>query len=288
MAATVYVTNIGVKTDDKEIKDFFSFCGKISSIEITPSADDTKSATVTFDKETASRTALLLNHTKLGGNEITVTAPHPPSSSTPTPPEDRANDPNPQLTQEEKPRSRILAELLAHGYVVADQGLQHAITLDEQHNLSSRFTSTLRQLDERTRATDRARTADASYGISARAGSLLTGLGSYFEKAKDTPTGKRIVGFYTTGQRQVQDIHNEAKRLAELKKEEAGGGLYKGWGIDRVMEKIHGSGSQEGEGKEEAAGAAATVIPPAAETTTTTTTTTTAPAAPAAERPEAS
>jgi len=25
MAATVYVTNIGAKTDDKEIKDFFSF-----------------------------------------------------------------------------------------------------------------------------------------------------------------------------------------------------------------------------------------------------------------------
>ncbi|KAL2162260.1 hypothetical protein VTH06DRAFT_7173 [Thermothelomyces fergusii] len=268
MAITVYVKNIGAQTEDKEIRDFFSFCGKIASIDITAEGE-TKSATVSFEKETAARTALLLNHTKLGGNEITVAGD---KVSTPPPPSPRegaaaeageggaGGDGASVLTQEEKPRSRILAEILAHGYLVADQGLQKAIALDEQHNITARFVRTLRQLDERTRATDHARAADASYGITQRASSLLTGLGSYFEKASNTPTGRRIVEFYTTSQRQVQDIHNEARRLAELKKEEAGGSLYKGLGLDKVpgMDKVLGRfGSGSGSGAPSAAAAAA-------------------------------
>ncbi|KAL2175025.1 uncharacterized protein P884DRAFT_229051 [Thermothelomyces heterothallicus CBS 202.75] len=251
MATTVHVKNIGAQTEDKEIKDFFSFCGKISSIDIT-SEGETKSATVNFEKETAARTALLLNHTQLGGNEITVTGDNvstpPPQESSADAAERGADDVSSVLTQEEKPRSRILAEILAHGYLVADQGLQKAIALDEQHNITARFVKTLRQLDERTHATDHARAADASYGITQRASSLLTGLNSYFEKASNTPTGKRIVDFYTTSQRQVQDIHNEARRLAELKKEEAGGSLYKGLGLDKVpgMDKVLGRFSSQG------------------------------------------
>ncbi|KAK3292474.1 uncharacterized protein B0H64DRAFT_347307 [Chaetomium fimeti] len=255
MATTVYVKNVGSQTEDKEIKDFFSFCGKISSIDITTEGD-LKSATVTFEKETAARTALLLNHTQLGGNEIAVTG-----DNVSTPPHEAAAagdasdaDRDSVLTQEEKPRSRILAEVLAHGYLVADQGLQRAIALDEQHNITSRFVGTLRQLDERTHATDRAQAAYASYGnyVIPPANSLLTGLGSYFEKASNTPTGKRIVGFYTTGQRQVQDIHAEARRLAELKKEETGGSLYKGLGLDKVLGRF-----QQGGAAGETAGTAA-------------------------------
>ncbi|KAL2149297.1 hypothetical protein VTH82DRAFT_8645 [Thermothelomyces myriococcoides] len=271
MATTVHVKNIGSQTEDKEIKDFFSFCGKISSIDITTEGES-KSATVVFEKETAARTALLLNHTQLGGSEITVTGdkvstPPPPQEGPADTAERGADDASSVLTQEEKPRSRILAEVLAHGYLVADQGLQKAIALDEQHNITSRFVKTLRQLDERTRATDHARAADASYGITQRASSLLTGLNSYFEKASNTPTGKRIVEFYTTSQRQVQDIHNEARRLAELKKEESGGSLYKGLGLDKVpgVDKVLGrftntqgssataaSASSEGEEKKDA------------------------------------
>jgi RNA recognition motif-containing protein len=72
MANTVSVKNIAEQTDDKEIKDFFSFCGKISDIKVVPEGS-TKSATVVFEKETAAKTALLLNNTKLGPNEISVT-----------------------------------------------------------------------------------------------------------------------------------------------------------------------------------------------------------------------
>ncbi|KAK3682399.1 hypothetical protein B0T22DRAFT_282586 [Podospora appendiculata] len=233
MASVVTVKNIAASTSEKEVKDFFSFCGKVTSIEVT-SEGATKSATVTFDKAGAARTALLLNHTKLGDNEINVssTASSDDDAAQHTHQSDRDTD---EITQEEKPRARILAEYLAHGYLVADTGLKTAIALDEKHGVSQRFLATLHDLDHKYHATDRAKTADQSYGITNRANSLLSGLSSYFEKAIDTPTGKKIASFYTTGQRQVSDIHNEARRLAELKKQEAGGSSYKAAGLDKVF-----------------------------------------------------
>jgi Ser/Thr protein kinase RdoA (MazF antagonist) len=97
--------------------------------------------------------------------------------------------------------------------------------------------NTLTQLDNKFHATDRAKAADQSYGITNRVSSLFSGLSSYFEKATDTPTGKKLVKFYTDGQRQVQDIHAEAQRLKELKKEEHGGSAYKASGLERVFGK---------------------------------------------------
>lgn len=238
---TVKVKNISAKTDDQEIRDFFTFCGKITSLDVTTKGD-TKSATVTFEKETAAKTALLLNHTKLGDSEISVAgtaslegAGSGPDSDAGVSGSDAANSDEVHISQEEKPRARILAEYLAHGYLVADTGLQRAISLDEKHGMWQRFLSTLQSLDQKYHATDRARTADQSYGISQRANSLLTGISSYFEKASNTPTGKRIAGFYTQGQRQVVDIHTEARRLADLKREQAGGSSYKAAGLERVF-----------------------------------------------------
>jgi len=233
MSTTIYVKNIGPKTEDKEIKDFFSFCGKINSIDVT-SEGETKSATVAFEKETAAKTALLLNHTKLGSHEISVTSnsTNEHDNGAPTTNADRDTD---EITQEEKPRARILAEYLASGYLVADTGLQRAIALDEKHGVTQRFLSTLQTLDQKVHATDRAKTADQTYGITGRAASLLTGLSSYFEKATATPTGKKIVDFYTTSRREVEDIHQEARRLADLKKQEAGGSSYKAAGLDKVF-----------------------------------------------------
>ncbi|KAK9440990.1 vip1 [Metarhizium brunneum] len=234
-AATVHVTNIASATSDEEVRNFFSFCGKIADFKVATEGDS-KSADVTFEKETAMKTALLLNNTQLGPNHISVT-----SSSSTTDDEghhdakvDRDSD---DITQEEKPRARILAEYLAHGYVVGDAAIEHAIELDTKHNVSHRFLSTIQSIDQKYHATDRAKAADTSYGISQRANSLLTGIGSYFEKASNHPTGKKIAKFYTDSSRQVQDIHAEARRLADLKKQEHGGSAYKAAGLERVFGK---------------------------------------------------
>ncbi|KAI8168915.1 Protein vip1 [Colletotrichum sp. SAR 10_70] len=233
---TVHVKNIAAATEDKEIKDFFSFCGKITDIQVTP-AGETKDAAVTFEKETAAKTAILLNNTQLGTSHITVASASGDSNDDGSHFKDNANRDTDEITQEEKPRSRILAEYLAQGYVVGDAALQRAIELDTQHGVSSRFFGTLQNLDQKYHATDRAKATDQSYGITARAQGLFGGLSSYFEKATSSPTGKRIVTFYQDGSRQVQDIHTEARRLADLKKEQHGGSAYKASGLERFLGK---------------------------------------------------
>ena len=70
-----------------------------------------------------------------------------------------------EITQEEKPRARILAEYLAHGYVIGDATLQRAIELDSKHGVSSRFFTTLQGFDSKLHATDRAKATDQTYGI---------------------------------------------------------------------------------------------------------------------------
>jgi len=240
---TVHVKNISAETSEKEIKDFFSFCGKITDIKVTPAADNTKDATVVFEKETAARTAQLLNNTQLGGTQITVTPESAQSDEATTSHTTNAERDSDEITQEEKPRSRILAEYLAHGYVIGDAALQRSLELDQKHGVTSRFMSTLQNLDAKYHATEKAKATDQSYGLSQRAGTLFGGLNSYFEKATNTPTGKKLVQFYSDGSRQVQDIHAEARRLANLKKEDAGGSAYKAAGLEKVFGKEKPAGS---------------------------------------------
>ncbi|KAL2890136.1 Protein vip1 [Ceratocystis lukuohia] len=245
MTNVVYVTDISASTDDKEIKEFFSFCGKVTAISIEADGADKKKATVTFEKDTAMKTALLLHHTQLGSSKITVTG----SANL-----DEHNDPTPaqrdgdEITQEEKPRSRILAEYLAHGYVVGDAALEQAVVLDKKHNVSQRFLTTLQSLDSKYKATDRARATDESYGISTRGKGLLFGLNSYFEKAVGTPAGKKIAKFYEEGSKQAQDIHTEARRLADLKKDQAGGSAYRASGLEKVFGKARCSATTDSAG----------------------------------------
>ncbi|KAL2207048.1 RNA recognition domain-containing protein [Sarocladium strictum] len=233
-ASTVNVSNISGSTTDGEIRDFFSFCGKIADIKVTTEGE-TKKAEVTFEKETAKKTALLLNNTQLGSQHISVTSATGDNDDDGSHfSKERDSD---EITQEEKPRARILAEYLAHGYVIGDATLQRAIELDSKHGVSSRFLNTLQGFDNKLHATDRAKATDQTYGITERANSLLTGLSSYFEKAANTPTGQKIVQFYSDSSKQVQDIHAEARRLANLKTEEADGSAVKAAGLEKVFGK---------------------------------------------------
>ena len=95
--------------------------------------------------------------------------------------------------------------------------ISKAIALDSKHGFTNRFTSTLASFDDKYKATDTAKSMDAKYGVSDRAMSAWGGLNSYFEKAMGTPTGQRVRSFYVQGDKQVRDVHNEARRLADLK-----------------------------------------------------------------------
>ncbi|KAF8246132.1 hypothetical protein K440DRAFT_632604 [Wilcoxina mikolae CBS 423.85] len=210
--STVDVSNISPEATEGELTNFFSFCGKITSLSYNV---DANSATITFERDSAARTALLLHGTPLHETSISVSSASPPSEPSPTTPDPSSSD----LRQEDKPISAIFAEYLASGYKIGDSALQKAIELDQKHQLTSRFATYLNNilstLDSKTGASERAKAADQTFHLSEKA----QGLARYFEKALESPAGQKVRAFYQSGEKQVLDIHNEAKRLAGLKKE---------------------------------------------------------------------
>jgi len=213
MATTIHVEGIAAATSDQEVRDFFSFCGKIVNLSVTPTTnekDASKSATVTFEKETAAKTALLLDNTQLGPSQVHV------KSAASLAELSRGHD-HEEIEQDDKPRSRILAEYLAHGYVLSDKVIEKALALDTQHGISAKFQQALSNFDSKYNATDKARTVDDKYGVTRSATQAWNGFNSYFDAAVNTPSGQKLRQFYDAGNRQVLDVHNEARHLANLK-----------------------------------------------------------------------
>lgn len=147
---------------------------------------------MTFEKETAAKTALLLDNTQLGPAQVQVTA----ASTIGDIAGGKAADDDEEVAPEDKPRTRIIAEYLAHGYVVSDKAIQNAIDLDKKHGISSRFTQALTDFDSKFKVSDRTKAADSQYKVSEKANNAWVGLSSYFEKALDTPTGHKLRQFY--------------------------------------------------------------------------------------------
>ncbi|KAH7028255.1 hypothetical protein B0J12DRAFT_770829 [Macrophomina phaseolina] len=187
--ASVHVENISAQTSEKEICDFFSFCGKIRSLSLDSTAENTQSATVTFEKETAAKTALLLDNTQLGHTQVTISE---------------------HIEQEDKPRGRIMAEYLAYGYAISDEAIEKALELDKQHGVSSRFTNALKAFDQKRKESEKANSGWRSPS-------------SYFDKAFSTSAGRELRKFYEQGNKQVIDVHNEARHLVNLKKQQEAG-----------------------------------------------------------------
>lgn len=194
--------------------------GKIIDLKIEPDGQ-TQKTIVSFERETAAKTALLLDNTQLGPNQVHVSSTTGSKEDDGTHFNTNTQRDSDEITQEEKPRTRIVAEYLAHGYVLGDTTLQRAIDLDNKHGVTNRFLSTLQKLDSKYSAIEKAKSVDQSYGVTPKVNNLLTGLSSYFEKAAGTPSGRKLVQFYSQTSRQVLDIHKEARRLADLKKSES-------------------------------------------------------------------
>ncbi|KAL5381966.1 hypothetical protein DPSP01_006909 [Paraphaeosphaeria sporulosa] len=218
--STVHVENISTKTTQDEIKSFFSFCGKISDISVTPTNENSQSASVTFEKPAAAKTALLLDNTQLGPNSVHVTASKSIDelAGDKAASAEEAKDGDHHIEQEEKPRARIVAEYLAHGYTISDKAIEQALALDKQHGISTRFTNVLQTFDQRFQATQKAQAVDTKLGVSDKVVAGWRGLNSYFDKAASTPTGQKLREFYVQGNKTVLDVHNEARHLADLKK----------------------------------------------------------------------
>jgi len=222
----VVVTNISASTNEKVLREFFSFCGEIEELHLIPSGD-TQKAIVRFNRESAARTALLLSNAYLGEKNIFV-APYfddlPPYVN-----QDQPLDPNqkePILRQEDKPKLSIVVELLANGYVLNDKIIDGAKSFDEKYGVSNTFQSYLASakgmasdLDSTYHVSEKihivsedvqkkAGEIDEKYHVSEKIGAATTSAKKLAETAIASETGQKVQGF-------LLDVWNKAKTINE-------------------------------------------------------------------------
>ncbi|KAH7885131.1 hypothetical protein F5I97DRAFT_1928555 [Phlebopus sp. FC_14] len=223
---TVNVSGISTTTTESALHDFFSFCGNIKSIDLEE-GDGQKSAVIAFEKHSAANTALMLNDGTLDGATLRVTS-DTEHSDRHDPQEHHTTEP---FEQSDKPRAGIAAEYLAKGYKLSDHILQRAIELDNKQGISKNFISYMHELDTTVgkkalgpdqtisgkvqstfkEAHSRAKSVDEQKGYSKVAH-------EYYAKALASPFGQSVLSFYTSTSKQVMDIHEEARRIADQHK----------------------------------------------------------------------
>ncbi|KAK9325686.1 hypothetical protein V1517DRAFT_314036 [Lipomyces orientalis] len=226
---SIIVSNISPEVTQQQISDFFSFCGKISSINVrdassAETATKLQEARIVFENEAAAKTALLLTDTKLGNSNVVVqpdtSAPAETAESTGLAAAATAEEEN-DIQQEYKPKAAIIAEIISHGYVLSDKAVEMSAEFDKQHGLSTRFQKFLSDVDAKYSITNRAATtassADTKYGITERVNQTRGLFQHYLDMAMGSSAGAKVRKFYADASKEANDIHKEARRLADLR-----------------------------------------------------------------------
>lgn len=234
--ATIIASNIPVTSTEEKISEFFSFCGKIKQMEVVDKTEKLKTIKVQFEKASAVSTALLLNGAEFEGSQIEVVEAEGDKEATLARSEN-ANDgaaADGDIEQEEKPKSAVIAELLAHGYVLQSSLVEKAVAFDQEHGLSDRFRNFISGLDEKYHLHDKNQQladqtsslynqANSQWGIENRWNSGMRTLNTYLDKLKKEKYGSQVHDFYTKTAQDVKSVNEEALRLAELKKNQQEG-----------------------------------------------------------------
>jgi len=225
MPYSVNVSGIAPSTSQTQLRDFFTFCGGITTIDYQ---EKEGKASIAFEKPSAAKTALMLNGGSLDGSTLSVT------SDVVHPDEDHHQTSARAFEQSDKPRAGIAAEYLAKGYKLSDNILEQAIAMDHKHGISTKFLNYFQSLDKNVgaralgpdqtisgklqstvgSATQQARAVDEQKGFSKT-------VNDYYLSAITSPFGQKVKAFYTDTSKQVQDIHEEARRIADQEKSQA-------------------------------------------------------------------
>ncbi|WWC58528.1 uncharacterized protein I303_101071 [Kwoniella dejecticola CBS 10117] len=232
---TIHVSGLATETTEDKLHDFFSFCGKLVSVKKSGNEAD-----ITFEKLSAMRTSLMLNGGTLDGAHLEVTSASDAEPKTASVLPTGASGATAigategGISQEDKPRAAIVAEYLAHGYALGDNIVQKAIDIDNKQGISARFLSFFNSLDSTvgSKVVGENKTVSGKINETAAAGvakarevdqhrGFTAKFHDYYSKVFGTPLGQKVVQFYTSTQKQVLDVHEEAKRIADEKKANA-------------------------------------------------------------------
>lgn len=254
--STIIVSHIPNSVTTEKLENFFGFCGHVVSITSIPDQSQvSKSYEIHFESPKALSTALLLNEAELDGVPIEVQEKPLDTKAAPSAYDNAEKDDDntinaasakgetgdnkvqhstktgdanyDDISQEEKPKYAIMAQLLANGYIISDNVIQSAIKIDEKNGYSTKFKNFISSLDEKylhsqtpgTTANKNLTTAQDTFTSAQNTlASYSKTLAHYFEKASNTPYGIKIHEFYQNFAKDVQEVHKEATRLVELKK----------------------------------------------------------------------
>lgn len=211
-------------------------------------------AKVTFAKESAAKTALMLNGGTLEGSTLSVTSDAvetPDLAKAPATTEAPSAE-GEEIEQSYKPHTAKVAELLAHGYTLSDSAIEAAINADKSYGISSTFAKYFTPFASKVqavaqphveRATAKAAEVDEKQGLSLKAQAGLTIGSKYYSSALASPLGAKVHAFYTTTAKEAQHIHEEALRIKESRKASATGatGAEAGSGAVKEGEKPEGA-----------------------------------------------
>lgn len=133
------------------------------------------------------------------------------------------NDAN-TSAQEAKAKSRIVAEMLANGYILQDQVVAKGLEYDSKYSLSSRLTSyfttltsNVKQIDEKYRIWDKAVEIDNKFKIQEKVQNAAQTAQTTASAALQSPTGQKVERIASQTFAQIAAVHFEAKKIQKEK-----------------------------------------------------------------------
>lgn len=226
--ASVIVSNIDSSLTESQVREFFAFCGKVQSLklEADPDDDSLKVATIEFERRAAVDTALLLQDAQLGPRKISI-KPGKPGAAGSAP---QADSDSGNIRQEDKPRSAIFAEILSQGFVLSDKTIQTGLDLDRKTGISVKIKGFLNEAQEKGKELDgKYHVSDKLNPLFATASRHFQGMSAtmsnLFTEARNSTAGSRLYDFYNNTSKQVNEVREEARRLADERQGISSGGV---------------------------------------------------------------
>ncbi|KAJ2129884.1 Protein vip1 [Coemansia sp. RSA 678] len=208
----IVVEHIHNSASEQEVRDFFSFCGSIQSIEMQPQDKEYNRALVVFEQEDAGKTALLLGDAHIKNVSIVVMPLHAQNADSPPNYEHatRAVD----TDYKGKPALYVAHELMAAGYMLGERVLSRASHYDAKYQVSDRTQTQARSLDNQYKFSNYLQQWDDKFKISDRAKVA-------YDKMQSNPLGKRAIFTVNEAYQSAIQMSNNAREIAERKR--AGG-----------------------------------------------------------------
>eukprot|EP00834_Sanchytrium_tribonematis_P007840 NODE_782_length_3919_cov_0.611518.p2 type:complete len:287 gc:universal NODE_782_length_3919_cov_0.611518:1521-661(-) len=219
--AAVLVKNISKQANEDIVKDFFSFCGSIQHFEMIES-DDTFSALIVFDKDSAANTAKLLTNAVIVDSQVQVTSYFEQSSS-------QAKG---GVEQVVKPALHTVAQLLAAGYGLSDTIINRAKTFDSNIGLTATLSHYAEQAKEEVMKLEnryhlletvqtQVKSVDERFGVSKTANDLYEKTSSaatnVANQALSTAPGQYVQGGFNYAKEKAGEVQKDAEQLREKK-----------------------------------------------------------------------